>query len=427
MLYVVLLVYGFVLLGTAADPGPRVRFDQGRLAEVSGSQRFEEREAPFLHYLGHAPGDEAVDTIVTASMAAAPEVSGFAGPINLLVAVDREGILRGVRYLESNETPSYVAGIASWLAGLEGRDLSRGPLSAGRVDAMSGATVTSRAALEAIDRAASRGTQAAFGKPTPPPEPQPQKGPGMEFWATLVLLLAFFPVYLSGRERLRLGFQLAALAVLGLWLNTLVTEVDLVNLSLGNAASPAENPQRWLLLGFVAVSGLLFGQVWCGYLCPFGALQELVSRLGRRLGLRSYPDRRLERRLRWLKYLLLALMLVAVWTSGERLWASFDPMQHVFGARLSGWMLVIALAALAGSLFYVRFWCRYLCPMGAFLSLTNKLALLERFAPRRRFEHCDLGVRHTYDLDCIRCSRCLTGADTRLHPRAKAGAEPAPP
>ena len=413
LLYAVLLVYGFVLLELGTEPGPRVRFDQERLAEVSGSQRFEEREAPFVHYLGFEDGAVNAETLVLSSMAAAPEIRGFAGPVNLLLAVNRGGTLTGVRYLESNETPSYIDGIHAWLAGLTGLDLSKGS-AAGRVDAMSGATVTSHASLVAIDTAARRGTQLAFGRPMPAPDVS-DRGLDIGFWATLTLLLAFFPIYLSGSERARLGFQLAALAVLGLWLNTLVTEVDLVNLSLGHAASPAENPQRWLLLGFVAFTGLFFGQVWCGYVCPFGVLQELISRLGRRLGLRSYPDRRLERWLRWLKHLLLALMLIAVWTSGDSLWASFDPMQQIFTGRIGGWILVLALVVLLGSLIYVRFWCRYFCPVGALLSLTNKLALLERFAPRRRFEHCDLGVRHTHDLDCIRCSRCLTGTDTRLH------------
>jgi polyferredoxin len=72
-----------------------------------------------------------------------------------------------------------------------------------------------------------------------------------------------------------------------------------------------------------------------------------------------------------------------------------------------------------GSLVYVRFWCRYFCPLGAFLALGNKLALLQRLAPQRRFEHCDLGVRDEFDLDCIRCARCLTGADTQLRHRAR--------
>jgi hypothetical protein len=73
--------------------------------------------------------------------------------------------------------------------------------------------------------------------------------------------------------------------------------------------------------------------------------------------------------------------------------------------------------SLAGALFYFRFWCRYFCPFGAFLALSNKLALLQRLAPRRRFEHCDLGVREEYDIDCIRCNRCLTGRDTGVQRR----------
>jgi polyferredoxin len=324
-------------------------------------------------------------------------------------------------YLESKETPSYIADIESWLSTLVGADLATRPLSLQRVDAMSGATVTSRAVLEAVNRCARRATEAAFGKPMPAPASAPKQRLDVAFWATLALLLAFFPVYFSGSERARLLFQAASLGVLGIWLNTPITEIDLVNLSLGHAAPPWENPQRWLLLGFIGVASILFGQVWCGYLCPFGALQELASRLGWLLGLRTYPDRRLDQRARWLKFLLLAFVLIAVWVSGDVTWASFDPMQHAFGGRLAGWILVLVILVVLGSLFYVRFWCRYFCPMGAFLALGNKIALLQRLAPKRRFEHCDLGVRGEFDLDCIRCARCLSGTDTRVrhHPHVE--------
>ena len=74
-------------------------------------------------------------------------------------------------------------------------------------------------------------------------------------------------------------------------------------------------------------------------------------------------------------------------------------------------MILLLLLVLGAALFHYRFWCRYLCPFGAFLALFNKVALLTRFAPERRFEHCDLGVREEYDLDCIHCNRCLTGKD----------------
>ncbi|MCG6941923.1 MAG: FMN-binding protein [Thiohalocapsa sp.] len=423
LIYAVLLVYGWHLLEQGTAPGPQVHFDPSKLTELAGDMRFAAVERPFVHYLGRSPDGPAAElgpsVAALASMAAAPDVHGYGGPINLLLAVNRDGTLMGVRYLASNETPSYIAGIDTWLAGLAGADLAAGPLDLERVDGMSGATVTSRAVLATINRAAGRVGEVAFGSAKPPLQAPAAASLGAPFWATVGLLLTALIVHLTGALRARLVLLVATLGVLGLWLNTPLTEIDLVNLTLGKVATPAANPQRWLLLGFAGVTALLFGPIWCGLLCPFGALQELLSRAGRWLGLRSYPDRRVDQAARYLKYLLLAGMLIAVWLSGDTLWAAFDPMQRVFGG-LGGWMLVLAAAVLLGSLFYVRFWCRYFCPLGAFLALGNKIALLGRLAPKRRFEHCDLGVRGEYDVDCIRCARCLGGEDTRLRHRRDA-------
>ncbi len=417
LLFSVVLIYGWTWLAQGGAPGPRVQFETQGLQAVSGSENFEQQDQPFVHYLGSGR-DGAVETAVLSTMAAAPDIRGFAGPVNLLLAVDRGGLLRGVRYVTSHETPSYIDGIDTWLAGLAGADLGSGPLSLGQVDALSGATVTSRAALEAINRSASRVSRLHFGNATPALSEE-SRAPVLDpaFWVTMALLLLFIPVYLSGSERGRLLFQLLSFGILGLWLNTLVTEIDLINLSLGHVAAPAQNPQRWLLLGFVAVSGLLFGQVWCGYVCPFGILQEWVSRIGRWTGLRAYPDRHLEQPLRYVKFVMLSLMLSLVWLADDAAWAGLDPMQSLFSGDIGDWMLLLSGLVLLACLYYVRFWCRYLCPIGAFLALSNRLALLRRFAPARRFEHCDLGVKAEHDLDCIRCNRCLTGADTRLKPR----------
>ena len=425
----VLLAFSWNLLQRGSAPPPQLRFDDRLLTEVSGSTRFEPNELPFVWYRGS--GGESGDggTASLSSMAAASEVRGYAGPINLLLAVDQAGVLRGVRYLDSGETPSYIGGIDAWLAGLKGKDLSAGGLSLDRVDGLSGATVTSRAVLESLNRSVRAAGEAAFGKRFAPEVKTEGTAAGVwtsRFLVTLGLLALFFPVYLRGDERLRLAYLMSSLILLGVWLNSLVTEVDLVNLSQGSWPSLVDNPQRWLLLCFVLVTAVLFGQAWCGYVCPFGALQELISRLGRRLGLRRYPDRGLETRVRYLKFLLLALVLIAVWLSGEGLWASFNPMQHAFSGHWAGWMLGLLAVSILGSLFYFRFWCRYFCPFGAFLALSNKVALLRRWAPQRRFEHCDLGVREEYDLDCIQCHRCLTGWDTRVRPRARPAASPAP-
>jgi polyferredoxin len=145
--------------------------------------------------------------------------------------------------------------------------------------------------------------------------------------------------------------------------------------------------------------------------CPFGALQEFISRLGRYLYLRRYPVHAFDVRARYLKYVLLTLLLCSVWLSGDAAWSTFNPMQHLFGGHLPFWMALLTAVSLIGALFYYRFWCRYFCPFGAFLALGNKLALLKRLAPQRRFEHCDLGVRDEYDVDCLHCHRCLSGRD----------------
>jgi len=411
----VITVFVLSLLARGAEPGPTVRFDEATLTTVSQSNSFEFREQPMPHYLGSGatdrPPDVLKNTVSLASMTVAADVRGYAGPINLLVSVDEAGILRGVRYIESDETPAYIADIDKWLAALSGQDISY-PLTLEDIDALSSATISSRAALESINRAAQAGGKAAFGKSfaTAPIEPV-KAWQNIEFLMTLVLLIVFFPVYRSGHDGARLLYQAAVLIVLGFWFNALVTEIDLINISLGHLPSLDANPLRYLMIGFVIFTALFLGQAYCGYVCPFGALQEFISRIGRFFYLRSYAARALETRMRYVKFVLLALMLIAFWLTGDLLWVSFNPMQHFFSGHFNDWMIAITLISLIGALFYYRFWCRYFCPFGAFVALSNKLAFLKRLAPQRRFNHCDLGVGDEYDVDCIHCQRCVTGKD----------------
>ncbi|MCP4042751.1 MAG: 4Fe-4S binding protein, partial [Gammaproteobacteria bacterium] len=428
----VLTLFIVVLLARGTAPGAIVHFNNATLAEVSSSKSFELRNQPMPHYLGTGAvvgGETATEpggttpaaaaqryhpdaTVSLATATVASNVRGYAGPINLLVAVDRQGILRGARYIQSVETPSYIENIDQWLNGLAGLDLSSVPLSLDGVDALSGATVTSQAALESINRAVSAGGDAAFQLSFAPTSASgSSKIITVKFIITALLLLLFFPIYHSGGNAVRLIYQGAVLVILGFWFNTLVTEIDLVNISVGHLPSWSSNPQRYLLLGFTLIITLLYGQAYCGYVCPFGAMQEFISRIGRFFRLRSYIIKKLDTRARYLKFLILALMLSLFWATDEPLWASFNPMQHLFAIDFSGWMVPIVLFSLAGALFYYRFWCRYFCPFGAFLALFNKVALAKAITPARDFKRCDLGVREEYDVDCIHCHRCISGKD----------------
>jgi len=101
--------------------------------------------------------------------------------------------------------------------------------------------------------------------------------------------------------------------------------------------------------------------------------------------------------------------------AGDPLISVFNFRPSVAGLRegvaaWSDWMLVVLAIALVG---FTRFWCRYLCPVGAFLSLLNHVCLLRRWMPRQRFGKCEFGLTAGDRLDCIYCDRCRHRAPGR--------------
>ncbi len=425
--FLVITVFLLTQLARSAAVGPVVLFDKATLQEVSGSEEFVFAEEPMPHYVGSPkiadPGGErpAVEprTVTLASMPVASHIRGYAGPLNLLVSVDHNGIVRAVRYLHSDETPVYIYGIEEWLTKLAGFDLSERAIGPEDVDMISGATISSKAAIATVNQAARAGARHGLGISVAPAAATAAESTLAAFFTTkvviaLILFALLVPAFLSGREWARIAYQGAVLVFLGFVFNGLFTEIDVANLSMGRIPSVNSNPYWYLLIGVAVLTTLLWGQVYCGYVCPYGALQEFISRIGRFLRLRGYALRWLDMRMRYAKFVLAAAALGAFWLTDDLVWVSFNPMQRFFEFDGSAWLGLLAVASLIGALFYYRFWCRYLCPMGAILAIGNKLAVFRRGAPRRVFKYCDLGVRDEFDVDCIQCNRCVTRVDVGL-------------
>lgn len=175
----------------------------------------------------------------------------------------------------------------------------------------------------------------------------------------------------------------------------------------------------------------VWGRFFCGYLCSFGALQELFFCLSKKL----VPKRVtvpvwLDRALKWLKYLVFVFIAVVLWGLALPMDASLSPW-GVFGMLISGNVSVMAaavhtvgfallLALLVGSLVVERFFCRYFCPLGAvFTAISGK-----RCYKIRRKEatcthcglcekRCSMGISILKHDDvssgaCIDCMQCLT-------------------
>jgi spermidine synthase len=361
----------------------------------------------------------------------APEVRGFGGRLNLALHVDASGKLIDFLIVRSNETPSYLDLLRGWLDSLKGKSLF-GPEPFAGVHAVTGATISSKAILDALQTAGRRFAEQVLGG-----QPASPAGVPVKSWsrhcpdtAGLYLIGAFVVAFITahyGGFWSRIVILTLTFAVGGIALNAQYSSEQIATL-LSLDFPTARLTGAFLLAVGVPLVVLLFENLYCGYVCPFGAVQELVGYiLPRRLRPASpYEEMRLAR---FVKYLILAVLTVTFFVSRDRRTLAGDPLTSVFTLRPAWppWMLGVVAIALLGSLFYGRFWCRYLCPAGAFLSLLNPVRLLHRWVPAKRFGQCEFGLTASDHLDCICCDRCrdsatqdassLSSADVRVKAR----------
>jgi polyferredoxin len=141
------------------------------------------------------------------------------------------------------------------------------------------------------------------------------------------------------------------------------------------------------LVVFLALIGLTLvaGPAFCGWVCPFGSVQEWLQRLGRAIFRRRFVlPASVDRPLRYLRYVLLAYLIVGSGYYGFLIFRDYDPFMafaHLMSSELFAEGLkfgTVALFATFGlSLFVERPFCKYFCPLGGFVDLLSKVSLLQ--------------------------------------------------
>jgi polyferredoxin len=215
-----------------------------------------------------------------------------------------------------------------------------------------------------------------------------------------VLLIAMHRLTRHARlyQALRIGFLLFTLVwigwIAGAQLSVINVFAWLAGLINGNGlAVLLADPLLCVLLAFVVVSFVIWGRgVFCGWLCPFGALQELLAKLARVVSLPQWsPSHRAHRMLWRLKYVSLAVLAVAALHGLQTMAvaAEIEPFKTVISLRMDrAWPFVVyALGLLAAGLFVERAFCRFLCPLGAAIAIGGRLRL-RRFMPLKRRPEC---------------------------------------
>ncbi|MHC4730375.1 MAG: 4Fe-4S binding protein [Planctomycetota bacterium] len=395
-------------LFAAAEAGQMSRRLEAAARELSGTTDLRERSATFgdgdaITYFEVPDGDDGVAACVFATDVLAADVYGYHGPITLALHVDKDGTLRAFRILHSRETPAYLARLEEWLGGLAGRNVFA-PDPFGDVDTVSGATMSSKAIVSTLALSGRRFAAEVLGmKDAAAPQPAAGSwGPDRDFVCLALLTVGAILLRYLPRVWLRRLFLAVTLAVTGFLLNLQFSTQHVFGL-LSLDPPVVRLTGGFFMVFLVPAVVLLFGNVYCGYVCPFGALQELVGDLRRRR-FATDPHPSVWRYGRAVKYALLALLAVLfAWTRDYGVLGA-DPLITFFGD--AGGVFLLGIAAVALSLVFRRFWCRNLCPAGAFLALLNGVTLLRRLLPRAQVGRCDLGVRSTDELDCLRCDRC---------------------
>lgn len=190
---------------------------------------------------------------------------------------------------------------------------------------------------------------------------------------------------------------------------------------------------NFFILGGVLGMTLLMRRAFCGYVCPIGTISEWLHAAARRLRL---PEVRvplwLDRRLAWLKYGLLAVILWFTWQTGELIFRGFDPCYALIsrhGEDITVWTYVAAGAVVVGSLFLLLPFCRWLCPLAAVLNPFSRFAVarVRRDAASCRVcgvcgTRCPVAipvdqVTQVTHARCIACLQCVESCpDRRTRP-----------
>jgi len=210
--------------------------------------------------------------------------------------------------------------------------------------------------------------------------------------------------------------------------------------ALQNALASSGKTAPYYVFGIIMLYGLIFGRWICGFLCPFGLIQELLHKIPTPKIKKSKATRILS----YFKYVILVFFVILLPIAYA--FRNFPlpgfckyicPAGTLEGAmgllsnkvnegylRMLGplftWKFLLMVSILVACVFIFRFFCRFLCPLGALYGLFNKIALIGVKVDRASCTDCGLcvgkckmDIRHVGDTECINCGECIGACPTK--------------
>ncbi len=300
------------------------------------------------------------------------EGEGYGGPLVVGVRARKTedgGRLAEVLMLSHKESPAFMERLrrGHFFKQFGGKDVSDNFIVDEDIDAVSGATVSSRGFTTAIREAVHLG--AVNHLKLEPTWQQPAWILGAEE-AVLVLLfvLAFIAGYRKGKfaKTAKLIVMVGTLVFVGFYANVSLSLANIAGIFMGYIPSPQQHPMWWIMMIGVLGSIIFLGRnIYCQQICPFMVVQDLAQKIS---GVKMKIDSRFQKRARTLIFFLSWVALMLIFLAAHPALGSYEPFAMMFALEGMGIQWYILPASLLGSLFVPRFWCRLFCPVGLYLN-----------------------------------------------------------
>jgi Na+-translocating ferredoxin:NAD+ oxidoreductase RnfG subunit len=307
------------------------------------------------------------------------EGDGYGGPLVAGVRARRSedgGRLAEVLILSHKESPAFMERLrrGRFFKQFAGKSVSDDFIVDEDIDAVSGATISSRGFAAAVREAVHLG--AVNHLRLDPTWRQPGWNIGLdEGLLFLLFALAFVAGYRKGRfaKTSKLIVMVGTLAFVGFYANVSLSLANIAGIFMGYIPGPRQHPMWWIMMIGVLGSIVFLGRnIYCQQICPFMVVQDLAQKIS---GVKMKIDSRFQKRARTLIFFLSWLALMLIFLTAHPALGSYEPFAMMFSFEGLGIQWYILPASLLGAFFVPRFWCRLFCPVGLYL---NELVRLRR-------------------------------------------------
>ena len=197
--------------------------------------------------------------------------------------------------------------------------------------------------------------------------------------------------------------------------------------SLQNAVAVSGKRLPYYIIGTLLLFGVILGRTICGFLCPFGLIQELLHKIPTPKLKKSRYTAALSK----MKYIILAVFVIILplafkypgfckficpagtFEAGIPMYFANEQIAAMVGALFS-WKVGLMAAILIGVVFVYRGFCRFICPLGAIYSFFNKVSIIGVCVDEHKctecgrcVRECKMDIKKVGDMECISCGECM--------------------